>query len=156
MIATPYDTIVRLLQAAMSRDAQMNAREECPTGDDYNDLFDLVQQIAGALTPPPLPITAPKQEPRAPTVYECPDCDWTGTLDEINGIHHIHHIQEYLEPGELVPAGCCPECNSVICVEDPDIPHHTLYHVGITMRGRGWTVAAPADCPSLDTTTKGA
>lgn len=35
-----------------------------------------------------------RQETTTPTVYECPDCDWTGTLDDINGLHHLHHIYE--------------------------------------------------------------
>jgi len=150
MTTTPQDPLATLARAMMQLDANINAEERAPTGDDYNTLFALVRGLAA-----PLPITAPKQEPGAPTVYECPDCDWTGTLDTINGIHHLDDIQERLEPGELVPAGACPECDSMIPVEDADIPHYTLYHVGITMRARGWTVAAPAGCPS-PTTTKGA
>jgi hypothetical protein len=43
----------------------------------------------------------------------------------------------------------------VIGIADRDVPHYTLYNVGRIMRARGWSVAAPADCPSLDT-TKGA
>jgi hypothetical protein len=146
-MTTPKDPLARLVQAALAYDKKIMDAEAVPTADDYNELLDMVKAYA------PLPITAPEQEPRVSTVYECQECDWTGTLDDVNGIHHIHHIEEYLEPGDLTPAGVCPECRAVIGVEDPDIPHHTLYHVGVTMRMRGWTVIPPADCPPLPSPT---
>lgn len=100
--------------------------------------------------------TATPQEASEPTVYECPECDWTGTMDTINGLHHVHHIQERIEAGELVPAGCCPECDALISVADRDIPHYVLYDVAQVMQARGWSVAAPAGCPPVPTPTKGA
>lgn len=78
------------------------------------------------------------------TVYQCPDCDWTGTLDDINGLHHLHHIHERISPGELVPAGACPECGAMIEVEDADVPDYTLAVVAHIMRARGWAVTEPA------------
>jgi hypothetical protein len=155
MTTTPQDPLAELLRLVKQYDdEEINQPESAPTGTDYNNLYMVVTSYIERMTAP-LPITAPKQEPRTPTVYACDECDWTGTLDTINGIHHIQRISEYLEPGELVPAGCCPECNAVIGVDDRDVPHYTLRIVGNIMRARGWSVAAPADSPS-PTTTKGA
>jgi hypothetical protein len=77
------------------------------------------------------------------TVYECPDCDWTGTMDDMDGLHHLHHIHERISAGELVPAGVCPECRAMISVDDADVPHDTLQTVAYIMRARGWTVIEP-------------
>jgi hypothetical protein len=150
MTTTPQDPLERLVKAMQDYDARLSAEERAPTGDDYNVLYGLFRHLVE-----PLPLAAPKQEPGTPTTYACEECDWTGTMSEINGIHHIHHIHDRVLPGELAPAGCCPECGAVIGIADRDVPHYTLYIVGRIMRARGWSVAAPADCPSLDT-TKGA
>jgi hypothetical protein len=150
MTAVQQDPVARLVQAVKAYDKKLNDLEVAPDGDNYNVLYQLVLDMAREVSAP-LPVSAPQEEPGTPTVYECPECDWTGTLDTINGIHHLEDIQDRLEPGELVPAGCCPECNSMIAVDDRDVPHHTLYEVGTIMRRRGWRVAAPQDCPSLDT-----
>lgn len=153
-MTTQHDQLAELLRVVQQYDnEEITEPQSAPTGTDYNRLYGLVTGYLERVTAP-LPLAAPKQEPRTPTLYECDECDWTGTLSEINGIHHIHHISEYLEPGELVPAGCCPECNAVIGVDDRDVPHYTLNIVGNIMRARGWSVAAPADRPSP--TTKGA
>lgn len=148
-MTTPQDPLARLVQAILAYDRKIMDAEAVPTGDDYNELVSMVQEYA------PLPISAPQEEPRAPTVYECPDCDWTGTLDQMTRLSEMNRIDERVEAGELVPAGCCPECERLLPVEDCDVPHHTLYDVGLIMRARGWTVTAPAGCPSLDA-TKGA
>jgi hypothetical protein len=129
--------------------AKIDRAERAPDGDDYNRLFDLVTTFIRAPY-----IEPPKPESFEPTVYECEDpfgvgCEWTGTMEEINGIHHIRHIHERLEPGELVPAGCCPECNSVISVADRDVPHYTLHGVAQVMRQRGWSVAQPPNAPDI-------
>ena len=145
MTVTLQDPLARLVQAVQDYDKRLNDAEIAPDGDNYNALYQMVLDLA------PLPMSAPEQKPGTPTRYECPECDWTGTMETINGIHHLHHIQERLEPGELVPAGCCPECNSMIAVDDRDVPQYTLYEVGTIMRRRGWKVTAPDNCPSLDT-----
>lgn len=144
MTATPQDPIARLVREALQLDADINSVERVPTGDDYNTLLALIRGLAE-----PLPINAPKREHGTPTFYECDNCDWNGTMSEINGIHHIHHIHDRVLPGELAPAGACPECGAVIPVDDADVPHYTLYNVGAIMRQRGWTVAPPPDCPAL-------
>lgn len=77
------------------------------------------------------------------TPYKCPDCDWTGTVEDMNGLHHLHHIYEHIHMGELVPAGVCPECRKMIEVDDADVPAHTLSIVANIMRARGWTVSEP-------------
>jgi hypothetical protein len=145
MTATPQDPLARLVQAVKDYDRKLNDREIAPDGDNYNALYRLVLDLGA-----PLPMSAPEQEPGTPTRYECPECDWTGTLETIDGIDHLDDIQDRLEPGELVPAGCCPDCNSMIAVDDRDVPHYTLYEVGIIMRRRGWHVTAPDDSPSID------
>jgi hypothetical protein len=151
-MTTPQSRIAELVTAAMRCDDQINAMKECPTGDDYNARYGLVREMAAALALPlPLPMMPPRQQPDEPTVYECPECDWTGTMDEISGLGEIEHIDERVEPGELAPPGC-PNCDRLIAVDDRDVPHHTLYNVGLIMRQRGWTVAVPADGPSLNPT----
>lgn len=149
MTATPQDPLRRLVQAVKDYDKKLNAREVAPTGDDYNQLYTLVRDLANDLMPRPAP---PCEAPGTPTVYECPNGDWTGTMDQLDGLDQMADIGERLEPGELVPAGCCPVCNARIEVEDRDVPHYTLFEVGLIMRQRGWAVAAPADCPSLNPT----
>lgn len=142
-MTTRNDPLAALLELVKSYDKdEIERTERCPTGDDYNNLFSLVTAFAPLADSPP-------EEPGAPTVYECEECDWSGTLDQIDGIHHIHHIQERVEPGELVPAGVCPECRALIGVADRDVPHDTLYHVARIMQARGWTVAAPKACPPV-------
>lgn len=76
-------------------------------------------------------------------LYHCPDCDWTGTSDDIGGLHRLHHIEERISAGELVPAGTCPECRALIEVEDADIPANTLQVVAHAMRKLGWIVNEP-------------
>lgn len=81
--------------------------------------------------------------PAPPTVYQCPDCDWSGTTDDIAGLLHLHHIDEHISAGELVPAGTCPECRAMIEVADADVPENTLMMVGRILRKRGWQLTAP-------------
>lgn len=153
-MTTQNDLLAKLLATVKQYDdEEVTQPESAPTGTDYNRLYGLVMGYAKFIDP--VPTMPPEQEPGEPTRYECSNCDWTGTLDTIAKLDRIDAIEERLEPGELVPAGCCPECNSLIPVDDRDVPHYTLFEVGLIMRQRGWAVAAPDDCPSLDT-TKGA
>lgn len=50
----------------------------------------------------------------------CDNCDWTGTAYDTLYIHDLH---ERLDPGGgTVPAGECPECESLAYVTNPDTP----------------------------------
>lgn len=60
---------------------------------------------------------------RPPTEYECPDCDWTGTIDDMNS---INRVTERVAPGEFMAAGDCPDCGALISVADEDIPDHVI------------------------------
>jgi hypothetical protein len=99
-------------------------------------------------------LTQPEAAVAAPLVYQCGDCGWEGTADELDGIHHIHHIYEVLKPGELVPAGVCPneECRAVIYCEGPEVPAATLDEVARIMQQRGWKVEAPCPLPDPEAT----
>ncbi len=44
------------------------------------------------------------------TPVRCDNCDWTGTSKDLN--EWISDIQERIYPGEIVPAGECPECGA--------------------------------------------
>jgi hypothetical protein len=89
-------------------------------------------------------IEHPAPAPSA-TVYECPDCDWTGTRDEMNGLCHLHHIDEHISVGELVPAGVCPDpdCRAMIEANNADVADYVVENVATIMRARGWTVIEP-------------
>ena len=43
---------------------------------------------------------------------KCPNCDWTGTDDDID-LCDVPDLIERIEPGEEVPAGECPKCGSL-------------------------------------------
>ena len=44
---------------------------------------------------------------------ECNDCSWRGHVDECKPIKHQH---ERVAPGEVAPAGECPECGSLASI----------------------------------------
>jgi predicted RNA-binding Zn-ribbon protein involved in translation (DUF1610 family) len=77
----------------------------------------------------------------AATEYTCEDCDWSGTLEDME---QIQHVDERVSVGELMAAGECPDCGALIGVDDADVPEHTLLAVSYIMRARGWTVTEPA------------
>jgi hypothetical protein len=74
------------------------------------------------------------------TLYHCPECEWQGHDDATDPIEYIH---ERIMPGELMAAGCCPECGALISVDDADVPDYTLQACATIMRARGWQVIAP-------------
>ncbi len=47
----------------------------------------------------------------------CEDCDWTGTLADVDP---IADIEQRISPGEIVPAGECPECGTLCYISEPD------------------------------------
>lgn len=60
---------------------------------------------------------------RAPTEYECPDCDWTGCIDDMNP---VKRGAERVAPGEFMAAGDCPACGALISVANDDVPDHVI------------------------------
>lgn len=69
--------------------------------------------------------------------YQCDECHWTGELDDVAA---IDDVEERVAPGELHPAGQCPECGALISVNDEDVPDYTLQACAEIMRTRGWQV----------------
>jgi hypothetical protein len=63
----------------------------------------------------------PHEKP--PTQYECPECDWCGTEDEVNSVDDIH---DCVATGEFMAPGECPDCGALIGVADEDIPNYTI------------------------------
>lgn len=48
-------------------------------------------------------------------VLRCVNCGWTGTADELGRqFYDVHHVFEYLSPGDVVFIGECPECESLV------------------------------------------
>jgi hypothetical protein len=84
-------------------------------------------------------------KPTTPVSYQCPECNWEGLMEDLNGLHHISRINDRITAGEFVPAGACPKCSALISVKDQDIPDYTLQSVAHVMRSRGWTVTEPTD-----------
>lgn len=53
----------------------------------------------------------------------CSDCDWLGTFGQIERtVYQIHHLYERVSPGEIMPAGECPECEALCYVVDEAEP----------------------------------
>ena len=74
--------------------------------------------------------------------YVCEDCEWAGSDQELDAISDIH---ERVLVGELLAAGCCPECGSLIACSDGDVPDYTLEKcVGIA-RARGKLESAASE-----------
>jgi hypothetical protein len=71
------------------------------------------------------------------TIYDCPNCTWRGT--ELDGVDDLF---DRVNPGELMPAGECPECGALVELPDADIPVYVLNDVARIMRTRGWAVQA--------------
>lgn len=72
--------------------------------------------------------------------YCCPDCGWAGGFDALDS---ITDFDQRVSPGELMPAGECPDCYALIACPDPAIPDHTLTAVAEVMRARDWIVVSP-------------
>lgn len=47
-------------------------------------------------------------DPIAPV--RCDNCGWVGMGEHLGPVHDIH---ERVEPGEICPAGECPECGAL-------------------------------------------
>ena len=73
----------------------------------------------------------------ADTIYQCAECEWKGTMQELAP---IANIEERVWPGELHAAGQCPACGALCGVDDNDVPDSTLEAVAHIMRQRGWRV----------------
>lgn len=56
-------------------------------------------------------------------VYNCEDCDWKGVIGQM-GL--IQDVEDRVAVGELMAAGQCPECGSLIGVADADVPDYTV------------------------------
>lgn len=76
----------------------------------------------------------------AATIYECEDCVWKGSIDDMAP---ISNPEERVAVGEFHPAGQCPSCGSLIGVADADIPDYTLENAAQLLKARGWTVEKP-------------
>ena len=50
-------------------------------------------------------------------IVKCSDCEWFGDMDDCNVIKHFH---ERVSPGEICPAGECPECGALAHIDDDD------------------------------------
>jgi predicted RNA-binding Zn-ribbon protein involved in translation (DUF1610 family) len=70
------------------------------------------------------------------TMYQCEndECNWEGPISEMAEIDDIH---ERVMPGELVAAGCCPECGDLIGIADEDVPDYTVDNCIEIARSRG-------------------
>lgn len=69
--------------------------------------------------------------------YECENCTEFNGTDDIFGLYLISKVGQRISPGELMPAGECPECGALIEVPDADIPDHVLIDCINVARKRG-------------------
>ena len=65
----------------------------------------------------------PTTKNTGPSGYECPDCDWTGYPDHMAP---IDDCEDRVSMGEFMAAGQCPDCGSLIGVNDADVPDYTI------------------------------
>ena len=52
-------------------------------------------------------------------VCSCVGCDWTGLVSSTMIIEHLEDIKKILKPGNVVPAGKCPECSALCHLDTP-------------------------------------
>lgn len=67
------------------------------------------------------------------TQYECRSCEWKGLEYSLNLLDNAH---ERVVPGELMPAGQCPDCGALVSVADDDVPDYTLEHCERILKAR--------------------
>lgn len=72
--------------------------------------------------------------------YACDNCEWTGKDNEL---HDIERLLERVSEGELMPAGQCPICKSLVGCSDESMHIGTLAAVAKVMRKQGWTIREP-------------
>lgn len=57
------------------------------------------------------PASDDQSDDPAPPLVRCDNCDWVGTEDDMGRqAHEIPKLFQRIAPGEIVPAGECPEC----------------------------------------------
>ena len=49
----------------------------------------------------------------------CQNCGWTGTEDQTN---ELRRSWERVQPGDVMPAGECPECGASAMLDEPAPP----------------------------------
>lgn len=80
------------------------------------------------------PTTTTAASPHLDIIYRCEDCGWTGDMHDM---HCIDDLEQRVMPGELMAAGQCPKCRSLIPVDDEDVPGHTIEACIRIARSRG-------------------
>jgi hypothetical protein len=71
----------------------------------------------------------------------CENCGWKGLQEQTRT---IAHLLSRVQPGELMPAGECPRCASLVHLAE--LPVQTLAAAASAMRQLGW-VAVPNEMP---------
>ena len=89
---------------------------------------------------------APHSSTTSGLLCTCLECGWTGPVDSIAG-HPIPHHEERVAPGELAPAGECPNCGVLVEAPAETIPDVTLRAAIEVAQRRGWPVVYPAVAP---------
>lgn len=72
--------------------------------------------------------------------YKCENCDWTGGLSDLKW--PIEDVLDRVGEGEIMPAGECPECGSLMH-RDEDFWDCNTHYVVDGLRKRGYTVIEP-------------
>lgn len=77
--------------------------------------------------------------------YRCEDCERFET-DNIDHLAEIDDLRQRVSPGEVMPAGECPECGSLIHGGDQDLVNSgMIFWIGAALRRLGWTVVEPTE-----------
>lgn len=70
--------------------------------------------------------------------YRCDNCDYEG--DQLNTIKDIF---DRVDPGELMPAGECPECGALVHSDQDFVDAGNLFWAAMLLREQGYTVVPP-------------
>lgn len=74
------------------------------------------------------------------TPRKCLLCDWEGKDTDLNA---IEDLQERVAPGELYPAGECPDCGFLIGCSDNEALANAWPVLRTLLVQRGWTIVDP-------------
>lgn len=79
------------------------------------------------------------------TTCQCNNCAWHGSRCDLG---EINDFWGRVNPGELMPAGECPDCGSLVDLPEADMPDYVLGYLAALLRTRGWTVSGPGTAPA--------
>ena len=86
-------------------------------------------------------------------MYACQNCDYK--TDNLESLDHATHLHTRVAPGELMPAGQCPECGALCRHTDGDTPRIVIeVRGGCVVAVYGTTPGVPVEIVDYDEDTE--